>query len=138
MVSPARRRRAVEHLKKDFGVSERRACRVAGQPRATQRYRPQARDDERVLVRRMRALERRHSAWGYRRIWAGLWAEGFAVSAQRIWRLRKSTAVAPAAQPVPARARASPRRRLRAARSATTTRRRVGVRHAVAARREAD
>ena len=37
MVTPDRRRRAVVVLQERFGVSERRACRVVGQHRSTQR-----------------------------------------------------------------------------------------------------
>ena len=39
MVTPDRRRIAVERVQQRFGVSERRACRVLGQPRSTQRPR---------------------------------------------------------------------------------------------------
>ena len=41
MVTPDRRRVAVERLQARFGVSQRRACRVVGQHRSTQR-RPKA------------------------------------------------------------------------------------------------
>ena len=37
MVTPDRRRIAVERLQVRFGVSQRRACRVVGQHRSTQR-----------------------------------------------------------------------------------------------------
>ena len=37
----------------DLGVSERRACRVLGQTRATQRYAPQPRSDEAPLTVRI-------------------------------------------------------------------------------------
>ena len=46
LLSPARRREAVCHAQADYravtprGVSERRACRVVGQCRATQQYVP--------------------------------------------------------------------------------------------------
>jgi len=89
MVSPARRRRAAEQLEEGFGVSQRRACRVVGQPRATQRYQPRPKDDEPVLVRKMHELVRDHPRYGYRRIWALLRAEGFPVNRKRIWRLWK-------------------------------------------------
>jgi hypothetical protein len=39
MVSPDRKRRAVDRAQKDLGVSERRACQTLGQSRSTQRYR---------------------------------------------------------------------------------------------------
>jgi transposase InsO family protein len=87
MVSPARKRRAVEHLEEVHEVSERRACRVVGQPRATQRYQPQVHDDEAVLVERMHSLVRQHPRYGYRRIWALLRQEGFRVNRKRLWRL---------------------------------------------------
>jgi transposase-like protein len=38
IVSAARRREAVEYLKERYQVSERRACRLVGQHRSTQRY----------------------------------------------------------------------------------------------------
>jgi len=87
MVSPARKRRAVEHLEEQHEVSQRRACRVVGQPRATQRYVPRTRDDEPVLLRRMHELVRQHPRYGYRRIWALLRMEGWRVNRKRIWRL---------------------------------------------------
>src|ERR1019366_6867781 len=37
LLSPSRRRDAVVHLREVFGVSERRGCRGAGQPRTTPR-----------------------------------------------------------------------------------------------------
>jgi putative transposase len=37
MVTPNRRRQAVDVLVDVFGVSQRRACKVVGQPRSTQR-----------------------------------------------------------------------------------------------------
>ena len=40
-------------LKDRFEVSERRACQVLKQPRATQRYLPNVRDDEQPLTRRI-------------------------------------------------------------------------------------
>ena len=40
LLSPARRRNCVERVRAVFGVSERRACRVLGQHRSTQRYQP--------------------------------------------------------------------------------------------------
>lgn len=38
MVGPARKREAVGHLQRELEMSERRACKVVGQPRSTQRY----------------------------------------------------------------------------------------------------
>ncbi len=68
-------------------ISERRACKVLGQPRRTQRYVAKQDDDEPALVRRMLSLVARHPRFGYRRIWALLKMEGWHVNKKRIWRL---------------------------------------------------
>lgn len=55
-------------LQQRFGVSERRACRVAGQPRSTQRLPPpQPSDDELALRDFLRDFSRRRPRWGWRR-----------------------------------------------------------------------
>lgn len=90
-MSPSSRRRAVDHVREKLPrVSQRRACRALGVPRATCRYRPRAPEKDRALARRMRALSSRHPRFGYRRIAALLRQEGFAVNrkrVQRLWRL---------------------------------------------------
>jgi len=75
-LNPDARRRAVRHLREAFGVSERRACRVLGQLRSTQRRRPRPREWEQRLVARMLELVRLHPRFGYRRVWALLRREG--------------------------------------------------------------
>lgn len=87
MVSPARRRDAVRYLLRRHRVSERRACRLLCQHRSTQRYRPLHPEYELRLVARMNALAARHPRYGYRRVWALLRSEGFAVNRKRIERL---------------------------------------------------
>jgi transposase InsO family protein len=87
MVSPARRKEAVQEAQTTWPVSERWACRVMGQPRSTQRYAAQERDGERPLVQRMRKLVGSHPRYGYRRVWALLRSEGFRVNVKRVYRL---------------------------------------------------
>ena len=58
------RRQAVRSLCETFGVSERRACRVLGQPRSTQRQTPKTREKEERLVTRMLELVRQHPRYG--------------------------------------------------------------------------
>jgi len=87
MVSPARRKEAVQEAQTTLEVSERRACQVIGQPRSTQRYAGKQRNDERPLVSSMLDLVRRHPRYGYRRVWALLRSEGFRVNVKRICRL---------------------------------------------------
>ena len=68
-------------------VSERRACRVLGQVRSTQR-RPEERPAaEQRLVERMTALAKKYGRYGYRRITGLLVAEGFRVNHKRVERL---------------------------------------------------
>jgi transposase InsO family protein len=74
-------------LKKEFTISERRACRVIDQPRSCQRYAAKPRDDERALVKRMLELVGERPRFGYRRIAALLRKEFWRASATRIWRL---------------------------------------------------
>jgi transposase InsO family protein len=70
-----------------FAASERRACRVLGQPRSTQQRQPVRREGERRLVERMLELVRHYPRFGYRRIWALLVREGWRVNRKRVHRL---------------------------------------------------
>ena len=66
--NPSRRRRCIDHVPGRLGVSERRACRVLGQHRSTQRRIPCGRDDEDRLVADMIELAPRYGRYGHRRI----------------------------------------------------------------------
>jgi putative transposase len=88
-VSPARRRRAVEHLQRVFGVSQRWACQLVGQHRSTQRHQPVEPDRARALRQQLRSFSRAHPRWGYRRAHAQLVGQGWQVNrkaVQRLWR----------------------------------------------------
>ncbi len=77
------------HLQKTFEVSERRACRVLGQSRSSQRYISTKANTDTALSQRMVALSRENPRYGYRRVWALLRREGWAVNrkrVQRVWR----------------------------------------------------
>ena len=87
LLSPAKRRRAVAHARTTLRISERRACRVVGQARATQRYAPHGSPDEQALVTRMVALASRFGRYGYRRVTALLRQEGWRVNHKRVERL---------------------------------------------------
>jgi transposase InsO family protein len=70
-------------------VSERRACRVIGQPRATQRYPKKMDEDEEVLREQIVSLASQYGRYGYRRITAMLRNDGWPVNhkrVERIWR----------------------------------------------------
>jgi putative transposase len=79
----------VEHLQKKLGVSQRRACKVIGQPRKTQRRTPKVKDDEEALRTGIIDLALQYGRYGYRRITEMLKREGFWVNhkrVERIWR----------------------------------------------------
>lgn len=69
-----------------YQVSERRACRVLGQARATQRYESVA-DDQAVLRGRIREIAGVHVTWGYPRVWVKLRREGWLINRKRVYRL---------------------------------------------------
>jgi len=77
----------VKHVRRQLGVTERRACRVLSQPRSTQRHQEQIPEEEKRLVSRMVALATQYGRYGYRRITAMLREEGFEVNHKRIERL---------------------------------------------------
>jgi putative transposase len=87
VVTAAQRRQAVRQLQETFGVSQRRVCRLLGQPRSTQRQTPKTSHEEERLVRRMLELVRRHPRFGYRRISILLRREGWRVNRKRVYRL---------------------------------------------------
>jgi putative transposase len=79
----------VEQVVVELGVPERRACRVLGQHRSTQRKPPRTPDDEAALTADIVALATRYGRYGYRRVTALLREAGWAVNrkrVERIWR----------------------------------------------------
>lgn len=87
-------------MRDTLGVSERRACRVLGQYRSTQRHIPQGREDEARLVADMIELARQYGRYGYRRIAVLLRDAGWFVSDGRIERLwRREGLKVPMKQP---------------------------------------
>jgi transposase InsO family protein len=83
-----------------LGVSERRACRVLGQQRSTQRHLPRGRADEDLLVADMIELARKYGRYGYRRIAALLRDAGWKVNDKRVERLwRREGLKVPMKQP---------------------------------------
>ena len=67
LLSPERRRCAVEHAREKYEVSERHACRLLGQWRRTQRYAAIQRIDEDALTEAIVALASEYGRYGYRR-----------------------------------------------------------------------
>ena len=79
----------MERAKQEYGLSERRACRLLGQWRGTQRYETIRRADEDELTAAVIELASQYGRYGYRRITALLQAAGWNVGRDRvekIWR----------------------------------------------------
>ena len=100
LLSPARRRACVDHVRQKFHVSERLACRVLGQHRSTQRKAPRGRADEDALTADIIALASQYGRYGYRRITALLREAGWAVNVKRVERIwRREGLKVPQKQP---------------------------------------
>jgi len=94
----------VVHVRRMLGISERRACRALGQARSTQRHEPVIRDDELALTKRIVEIAGEYGRYGYRRITAMLWQEGWHVNHKRVERIwRQEGLKVPAKQPKRAR-----------------------------------
>ena len=78
-MKPAARRRAVEDVRRTFGISERRACAILSVDRSSMRYAHRRSDDGEI------ALERRR--FGYRRLGIMLAREGLVMNHKKLLRL---------------------------------------------------
>jgi len=84
-----KRSRAVNLVCKKLSVSQRRTCKVLGQPLSTQRHVRKLPEDEERLVGHIIDLATKYGRYGYRRITALLKNEGWRVNhkrVERIWR----------------------------------------------------
>ncbi len=77
-------------LARQSGLSERRACRLAGQARSVARYRARPRRvDEAALVERLKQIAGKKRRRGYRLAHRELRRQGWSVNHKRVWRLWK-------------------------------------------------
>lgn len=112
----------MQHVQKRFEVSERRACRVVDQPRSSQRYVSMKAVEDAALSEMMVALSKENPRYGYRRVWALLRREGWAVNKKRVQRLWREADLK-----VPAKERK--RRRMGASENGCTRRRAEYIDH---------
>lgn len=82
----------MEETRKEFEISERRACRAMGLPRSTQRYQTAKKntEEENRLTKALVQLAEQYGRYGYRRITVMLQQDGWKVNhkhVERIWRL---------------------------------------------------
>ena len=90
----------MQHGREKYPVSERRACRVLGQSRTSQRYQPIICDDENALTAAIVRLAGQYGRYGYRRVMALLHAEGWHVNHKRVGRIwRREGLKVPLKQP---------------------------------------
>lgn len=86
-MKPAQRRAAVASAQEQFGLSQRRVCRLVGCGRSTIRYQRRRRDDDDAMRTRLRELAADRPRFGYRRLHVLLQREGIVVNHKRIERL---------------------------------------------------
>jgi putative transposase len=84
----------VQRVQAHYGLSERRACRLVGIGRSTQRYRPRARADDQPIRQRLRELAAVRPRFGYRRLHVLLRREGVIVNHKRVERLYRDEGLA--------------------------------------------
>ncbi len=89
MVSPTRRKEAVNHLQSTFEISERRACKVVKQPRSTQRYESKKPKTDALLVTAVRRVACEEPRAGYRTVTKLLRREGMSINEKRVHRIWK-------------------------------------------------
>lgn len=87
------RRLVVEKIQAAAGISERRAIRFTGFPRATVRYQS-VREPQEALRARIRELADQRKRWGYRMIHTVLRREGWPVNRKRVQRLYREEGLA--------------------------------------------
>ena len=76
-------------LQDRLGLSERRACRIVGQHRSTQRHRAGVASDDQALRGELREISGKRPRWGYRRAHQLLLEQGWRLNrkrTQRLWR----------------------------------------------------
>ena len=81
-----------------LGVSERRACRIAGQHRSTQRHEPTCGDDG-ALRAELRRIAGQRPRWGYRRAHHELCRDGWEINRKRVQRLWREEGLRVLARP---------------------------------------
>lgn len=87
MVKPEAKRAAVAELQKQYGSSERRACRLVGLKRSTHRYRRRRNERQETLRRRIGEIAGKRQRFGYRRITALLRREKWRVNHKCVYRI---------------------------------------------------
>lgn len=86
MVTPANKKKAVNHLKAAFNLSKRPACQLVGLSRTAYRYQTVDSGDE-VIITRLKELAQIYPRYGYLMLHSFLKLEGLVVNSKRTYRL---------------------------------------------------
>lgn len=86
-MKPAGRKRLVGYLQEDYGISQRRACRVIPISRKAMRYRSIRPDRDTAVIERLKVLAEQYPRYGYLTLHGMLKAEGLVQNRKRTWRL---------------------------------------------------
>ena len=86
MSRPAAKHQAARQMQERHGLSQRRACGLAGVPPCSLRYKSR-RPEDAVLRARLRELAQERPRFGYRRLGVLLRREGWTVNLKRVLRL---------------------------------------------------
>jgi putative transposase len=86
MSRPAAKHQAAQQMQERHGLSQRRACRLAGVPPCSVRYKSR-RSEDASLRARLCELAQERPRFGYRRLGVLLRREGFVVNLKRVLRL---------------------------------------------------
>jgi putative transposase len=92
-VKPSRRRTVVEYWCGGYGISQRRACKLARLARSTKRY-CSRKDRQTELRQRIREIAQARVRYGYRKIRVLLNREGWEVGKKRVYRLYREEGLA--------------------------------------------
>jgi putative transposase len=87
-------RAATSYVQKQYGMSERHACRLMEVARSTYRYRVQNPERDAELRARLTELAARRMRFGYRRLTAMLGRSGTPVNHKRVYRLYREEGLA--------------------------------------------
>ena len=77
----------VNQVRRELGISERKACKVLKQARSTQRYKPKQIDKDKPVIKDMLELHVKHPRYGYRRITIKLREQDWVINFKRVYRL---------------------------------------------------
>ena len=87
LLVPARRRKVVQQVRRELGASERKACKVLGQARSSQRDKTRLTDMDKTVIDDLLGLHMKNPRYGYRRITIKIREKGGFINCKRVYRI---------------------------------------------------